>query len=167
MITDTMKKHNYSAGPCILPQEVFEKSAAAILDFNLMAETKSMYNTPPVFACYVALLITEWVMAQGGLKTMQALCGQRAALLYDYIDQSHFYVNTVYPHSRSRINIPFHLKKKELEPELLALVNSQGFKQLKGHRVKGGFRASMYNAMPLEGVQALINLLQQFEQKHR
>jgi phosphoserine aminotransferase len=139
----------------------------AILDFNLMAETKSMYNTPPVFACYVALLITEWVLANGGLKAMQALCEQRSSLLYDYIDNSNFYVNTVDKQSRSRINVPFNIKNRSLEPELLALATAQGFKQLKGHRVKGGFRASMYNAMPIEGVQALVKLLKQFEQKHR
>jgi phosphoserine aminotransferase len=145
------------------------RAIPAILDFSLMAETQSMYNTPPVFACYVALLITEWVMAQGGVQAMQDLCEQRSRLLYDYIDNSNFYVNSIDPASRSRINIPFNIKNNptELEPELLALATAQGFKQIKGHRVKGGFRASMYNAMPLEGVQALVNLLKQFEQKNR
>lgn len=144
-----------------------DKPIPAILDFGLMAETKSMYNTPPVFACYVAQLITEWMIAQGGLSAMQALAEQRSNLLYDYIDNSHFYVNNVHAQSRSRINVPFNINNRELEPELLALATQQGFMQLKGHRVKGGFRASMYNAMPLEGVEALVNLLKQFEQKHR
>lgn len=146
------------------------KPIPAILDFALMAETKSMYNTPPVFACYVALLMTEWVIAQGGVPAMQALCEQRSALLYNYINQSDFYINTIDKTSRSRINIPFNIiqsKAAQLEPELLALAAQLGFRQLKGHRVKGGFRASMYNAMPLEGVQALIELLKQFEQKYR
>ena len=149
-----------------------KKPIPAILDFNLLAESKSLYNTPPVFACYVALLITEWVIAQGGIQAMQALCAQRAALLYDYIDNSDFYVNTIHPLSRSRINIPFNIninknKSKILESELLAFSTAQGFKQLKGHRVKGGFRASLYNAMPLEGVEALVKLLKQFEQQNR
>ncbi len=144
-----------------------DKPIPAILDFGLMAETKSMYNTPPVFACYVAHLITEWMIAEGGLSAMQALSEKRSSLLYDYIDNSDFYVNNVHMSSRSRINVPFNIKNRALEPELLALATQQGFMQLKGHRVKGGFRASMYNAMPLEGVQALIKLLQQFEQKHR
>jgi phosphoserine aminotransferase len=162
------------AGMCVLiiRQSWLNKNnrpIPAILDFCLMAETKSMYNTPPVFACYVALLITEWVKAQGGVQAMQALCEERARLLYDYIDNSNFYINSITSSSRSRINIPFNIKNNpaELEPELLALATQLGFKQLQGHRVKGGFRASMYNAMPLEGVQALVNLLKQFEQKNR
>lgn len=160
------------AGVCVLiiRQACLKQTAKpipAILDFNLMAESKSMYNTPPVFACYVALLITEWIISAGGLPVMQRLAEQRSALLYDYLDNSNFYINAVNPLSRSRINVPFNIKNKALEPELLALATAQGFKQLKGHRVKGGFRASMYNAMPLEGVQALIDLLKQFEQKHR
>lgn len=160
------------AGVCVLIirqswLKQVDKPIPAILDFSLMSETKSMYNTPPVFACYVAHLITEWVIAQGGLGAMQALSEQRSSLLYDYIDNSNFYINTIHKQSRSRINIPFNIKNRELEPELLALATQQGFMQLKGHRVKGGFRASMYNAMPLEGVEALIHLLKQFEQKHR
>ena len=138
-----------------------------ILNYKLQAETQSMYNTPPTFAWYVAGEVFKWIKAEGGLTAMAELNQQKSAYLYDYLDQSDFYCNTVAANSRSRMNIPFHLKRVELEAQFLQAAQDAGLLFLKGHRVVGGMRASLYNAMPFEGVKALVEFMDNFaNQQH-
>ena len=130
-----------------------------------------MYNTPPTFAIYVAGLVFQWLkrFAYAG-KTGVAAIEQRnidkAALLYGALDASQLYDNRVALNCRSRMNVPFYLRDESLNDAFLAGAKDRGLLQLKGHKSVGGMRASIYNAMPLEGVQALVNYLQDFEAKH-
>ena len=137
-------------------------------DYKTVAEAQSMYNTPPTFGIYVAGLVFQWLkgFAYGG-KTGLAAIEQRnidkAALLYAALDGSSFYENRVAAHCRSRMNVPFFLRDERLNDAFLAGARDRGLLQLKGHKSVGGMRASIYNAMPLEGVQALVSYLKDFE----
>ncbi|MDF5124602.1 3-phosphoserine/phosphohydroxythreonine transaminase, partial [Vibrio parahaemolyticus] len=124
----------------------------SILDYTVLAEKESMFNTPPTFAWYLSGLVFKWLKAQGGVKAIEQVNRAKAALLYDYIDQSDFYRNGVHSANRSLMNVPFQLAKPELDATFLELPDAKGLKALKGHRAVGGMRASIYNAMPLEGV---------------
>ncbi|MGE3319130.1 MAG: 3-phosphoserine/phosphohydroxythreonine transaminase [Candidatus Berkiella sp.] len=135
-------------------------------DYTLCTENHSLMNTPPVFNWYVLGLVLEWVKQQGGLKTLQQEVEQKAKLLYKLIDSSDFYTNPVASNARSRINIPFRLPSEKLDSEFIAQADKAGLKQLKGHKVVGGCRASFYNAMPLSGVQALCDFMRDFEKTH-
>ena len=130
------------------------------------AENDSMLNTPPTYSIYIAGLVFEWLMAQGGVAAMEQKNIAKANLLYDYMDQTGFYSNPVAKQDRSRMNIPFKLKDESLDDAFLKGAQQNGMVQLKGHRSVGGMRASIYNAMPLEGVQALISYMKEFERKH-
>ncbi len=130
------------------------------------AEAESMLNTPPTYAIYIAGLVFEWLLAQGGLAKIEKKNIAKAALLYDYLDQSSFYVNPVAKADRSRMNIPFKLPDEALDEPFLKGAKAAGMVQLKGHRSVGGMRASIYNAMPIEGVQALVDYMQEFERRH-
>ncbi len=140
-------------------------------DYKTVAEAQSMYNTPPTFGIYVAGLVFQWLkgFAYGG-KTGLAAIEQRnidkAALLYAALDGSSFYENRVAAHCRSRMNVPFFLRDERLNDAFLAGARDRGLLQLKGHKSVGGMRASIYNAMPLEGVQALVSYLKDFETRH-
>ncbi|EGQ8216766.1 3-phosphoserine/phosphohydroxythreonine transaminase [Vibrio parahaemolyticus] len=138
----------------------------SILDYKVLAEKESMFNTPPTFAWYLSGLVFKWLKAQGGVKSIETVNREKAKLLYDYIDQSDFYRNGVHPSNRSLMNVPFQLAKPELDATFLELADAKGLKALKGHRVVGGMRASIYNAMPLEGVQALVDFMKEFEQNY-
>jgi len=132
-----------------------------LMDYRTFKGTLN-YATPPVFNCYLAGKMFDWVRMQGGVEVLGALNRQKAALLYDYIDQSDFYVCDV-PHSlRSIFNVCFYLKKPQLEARFVLLAERQGLFGLKGHRFAGGLRASLYNAMPLVGVEVLIDFMQEF-----
>ena len=135
-------------------------------DYRLVAEAGSMYNTPPTYAIYIAGLVFQWLKAQGGLAAMQARNEAKAALLYDYLDGSAFFSNPVDRDCRSRMNVPFHLRDPSLDAAFLAGAQARGLVQLKGHRIVGGMRASLYNAMPVEGVEALVAWMREFEQAH-
>ncbi|WP_026374969.1 3-phosphoserine/phosphohydroxythreonine transaminase [Aestuariibacter salexigens] len=137
----------------------------SILDYQLAASHDSMYNTPPTFAWYLAGLVFKWVKQQGGVATMQAHNHKKAALLYQAIDASELYQNNVAVEYRSRMNVTFQLRDPALDAAFLKQAEAQGLMALKGHRMVGGMRASIYNAMPLEGVQALVNFMQEFERK--
>jgi phosphoserine aminotransferase len=136
-------------------------------NYQIQAEYDSMYNTPPTYAIYIAGLVFQHVKRLGGLKAMEAHNAQKAAVLYDYLDESAFFSNPVARADRSLMNVPFKLKDPALDDEFLEGAQAAGMIQLKGHRLVGGMRASIYNAMPIEGVQALVAYMKKFEVAHR
>jgi phosphoserine aminotransferase len=135
-------------------------------DYKTVADNESMYNTPPTYAIYIAGLVFHWIKAQGGLPAMDARNRAKAALLYDYLDASAFFRSPVARDCRSLMNVPFKLKDEALDAAFLKGAEARGMVQLKGHRSVGGMRASIYNAMPLEGVQALVAYMKEFEAQH-
>ncbi|MCT6699368.1 3-phosphoserine/phosphohydroxythreonine transaminase [Rheinheimera sp. 4Y26] len=138
----------------------------AILDYRLAAENDSMFNTPPTYAWYLAGLVFEWLKRQGGVEAMGKLNQKKADTLYGYIDQSDFYRNDVAPQYRSWMNVPFLLADERLNDLFVSEAENAGLLALKGHRMVGGMRASIYNAMPLAGVQTLVTFMQEFERVH-
>lgn len=132
-------------------------------DYATVAKHQSMYNTPPTFSIYMAGLTFQWLKRQGGVAEMERRNVAKAALLYDFIDASGFYVNKVARDCRSRMNVPFFLRDESRNDAFLAGAKACGLLQLKGHKSVGGMRASIYNAMPVEGVQALVNYMREFE----
>ena len=135
-------------------------------NYRLQAENDSMYNTPPTYAIYIAGLVYQHVKALGGLKAMEEHNRAKAALLYDYLDDSGFYRSPVAREDRSLMNVPFKLKDDALDESFLKGAQAKGMIQLKGHRSVGGMRASIYNAMPIEGVKALVAYMKEFEAKN-
>lgn len=135
----------------------------AVLDYTLMAEHRSLYNTPPIFAWYCCGLMFQWLKAQGGLIAMAQHNQQKANQLYQFIDQQHGYINRIHPRNRSRMNVPFWLSRSDLEPIFLKQASEAGLYALKGHQAVGGLRASLYNAMPLAGINALIDFMKTFD----
>ncbi|MBI3951851.1 MAG: 3-phosphoserine/phosphohydroxythreonine transaminase [Acidobacteria bacterium] len=140
-----------------------------MLDYHVQAKNKSVYNTPTVFAIYITMLVTRWLLEEiGGLEKMAAINQQKAQLLYDVIDQSDgFYRGHARPDSRSVMNVTWRLPNETLEQEFVKQALGRGLYELKGHRSVGGIRASIYNAMPLEGVQALCDFMAEFEERQR
>lgn len=138
----------------------------SIFDYGITAKHNSMFNTPPTYAWYLSGLVFKWLKAQGGLSQIAELNSQKAMLLYDYIDQSDFYSNHVDAMYRSKMNVPFFLADEALNTTFLAEAAEQGLMTLKGHRIVGGMRASIYNAMPLEGVKTLVHFMRDFEKRH-
>ncbi len=134
-------------------------------NYKTVADNQSMYNTPPTYAIYMAGLVFQWLKRQGGIAAMEARSKAKAALLYDAIDRSQLYLNKVAVNCRSRMNVPFFLRDESLNEAFLAGARAHGLLQLKGHKSVGGMRASIYNAMPIEGVQALVDYMREFEQK--
>ncbi len=132
-------------------------------NYQLVADNQSMYNTPPTYSIYIAGLVFQWLKQQGGIAAMEARNIAKAQLLYDFLDSSSFYVNKVAKNCRSRMNIPFFLRDESRNEAFLAGAKAANLLQLKGHKSVGGMRASLYNAMPLEGVQALVAYLREFE----
>ena len=135
-------------------------------DYKTVADNGSMYNTPPTYAIYIAGLVFQWLKAQGGLAEMARRNAAKAALLYDCIDASGLYRCPVDRACRSLMNVPFRLRDEALDAAFLEGAQARGLVQLKGHRSVGGMRASIYNAMPLAGVQALVDHLREFEARH-
>ncbi len=135
-------------------------------DWKLVAENNSMYNTPPTYAIYIAGLVFQWLKRQGGVAAMEQRNIAKAKLLYGYFDSTDFYSNKVAKDCRSRMNVPFFLKDESLNDTFLVGAKERGLLQLKGHKSVGGMRASIYNAMPIEGVHALVDYLKDFEKKH-
>ncbi len=132
-------------------------------DYKTVADNQSMYNTPPTYAIYMAGLVFQWLKRQGGVSEMEQRSIAKAQLLYGAIDGSQFYVNKVAPDCRSRMNVPFFLRDESRNDDFLAGAKARGLLQLKGHKSVGGMRASLYNAMPLAGVQALVDYMNEFE----
>lgn len=159
------------AGLCIIivREDLLGKASAitpAVLNWKTQAENQSMINTPPTYSIYIAGLVFEWLLAQGGVAAIEKVNIAKANLLYDYIDSTDFYLNNVAINNRSRMNIPFFLKDESLNDAFLKGAEANGLLQLKGHRMVGGMRASIYNAMPIEGVQALVSYMKAFESAH-
>lgn len=137
------------------------------LDYKTHSENESMYNTPPTFAIYMASLVFEWLQELGGVEEMEKINREKAAILYDYLDESDFFTTPVEKASRSLMNIPFVTPSKELDALFLEKAEKHGLMTLKGHRSVGGMRASIYNAMPVEGVKRLVEVMAEFEKEHR
>jgi phosphoserine aminotransferase len=135
-------------------------------NYKTVAQNQSMYNTPPTYSIYIAGLVFKWLKQQGGIAAMEARNMAKAELLYQAIDSSSLYQNRVAADCRSRMNVPFYLRNEQLNEAFLAGARERRLLQLKGHKSVGGMRASIYNAMPLEGVQALVNYLREFEAQH-
>jgi phosphoserine aminotransferase len=141
-------------------------SAPTMFDYKTHADNDSMYNTPPTYGIYIAGLVFKWLKNRGGLAAMEKQNIAKSKLLYDYIDSTGFYNSPVALENRSRMNVPFTLKDAALDEAFLKGAKEQGLVQLKGHRSVGGMRASIYNAMPVEGVQALMEYMKAFEKSH-
>ena len=134
-----------------------------VFDYKVQAEAESMYNTPPTYGIYIAGLVFKHLLAKGGLVAMEAQNRAKAKLIYDLLDASSLYQSPVALENRSLMNIPFTLKDAALDEDFLKQAKAAGLVQLKGHKSVGGMRASIYNAMPIEGVQALVAFMQDFE----
>ncbi|HLX01443.1 MAG TPA: 3-phosphoserine/phosphohydroxythreonine transaminase [Trinickia sp.] len=134
-------------------------------EWKTVAENNSMYNTPPTYAIYIAGLVFKWLKKLGGLKAIEARNIEKSKLLYSAIDSSAFYVNKVERASRSRMNVPFFLADESRNEDFLAGAKALGLLQLKGHKSVGGMRASIYNAVPLEGVKTLVEYMKEFERR--
>jgi phosphoserine aminotransferase len=135
-------------------------------NYQLQAENDSMFNTPPTYAIYIAGLVFKHVKAMGGLQAMEAHNRAKAKVLYDYLDASKYFRNPVAPADRSLMNVPFKLRDDAMDDAFLKGAQARGMIQLKGHRSVGGMRASIYNAMSMEGVQALVAYMKEFEAQH-
>jgi len=142
------------------------KELPSILDYTVLAENESMFNTPPTFAWYLSGLVFKWLKEQGGVHELDKRNQAKADLLYGTIDSSDFYRNDVAVANRSRMNVPFQLADSALDKLFIDESFAAGLHALKGHRVVGGMRASIYNAMPLEGVKALTDFMVDFERRH-
>lgn len=139
----------------------------AILDWKLMSDKDSMYNTPPTYGIYVLGLVLQWVEEQGGLKAMQELAEKRSSMLYDYLDSQDFYKPVARKDSRSHMNVTFRTGNDELDAKFAKESMAAGMSNLKGHRSVGGMRASIYNAMPVEGVEKLIGFMKKFAEENK
>jgi phosphoserine aminotransferase len=141
-------------------------STSSIFDYKKQADSGSMLNTPPTYNWYLLGLVLEWLKDQGGLAAVEARNIRKSQKLYAAIDASGYYSNPIDPACRSRMNVPFRLANADLEKTFLTEAKKAGLVNLEGHRSVGGFRASIYNAMPEEGVDALIEFMREFERKH-
>lgn len=154
----------------IVKNELLEKKAfpevPSMLSYPVQAQHRSLYATPPVFNCYLADKMFSWVKEQGGIEALYKQNCIKSDLLYQYIDSSNFYFNSVAKEARSLVNVCFLLKKPELEAQFIALAHQRGLVALAGHRTVGGLRASLYNAMPISGVEALIEFMSVFAKEN-
>ncbi|WP_425482343.1 3-phosphoserine/phosphohydroxythreonine transaminase [Enterobacteriaceae endosymbiont of Donacia thalassina] len=139
------------------------KELPSVLDYQIISKHNSMFNTPPTFSLYLSGLVLKWLKKKGGIKYISKINKQKAELLYSTIDKSEFYINNIKYYNRSITNIVFHLKNPEKENLFLQKSRENGLYYLKGHKIIGGIRASIYNAMPLEGIKKLINFMNDFE----
>ncbi len=138
------------------------KETPTMLDYKVMADNGSMYNTPPCYCIYIAKLVYEWILGLGGLEAMKARNEEKAKLLYDYLDGQDYYIAPVAKDSRSMMNVTFVTGDAELDKKFAAEASAAGLKNLKGHRSVGGMRASIYNAMPKAGVEKLVAFMEAF-----
>ena len=140
-------------------------SVPDLQSWKIQHKQGSRLNTPPTYAWYMAGLVFEWIEAAGGVERMAELNQHKAGTLYQYLDQSEFYLNDIPAEFRSRMNIPFQIVDDSLHGRFIAEAEAAGLSSLKGHRSVGGMRASIYNAMPIEGIEALVSFMQNFESK--
>ena len=137
-----------------------------MLKYKIHADNNSLYNTPPCYNIYICGKVFKWIKKMGGLSAMKEHNEKKAAVLYDFLDQSKLFKGTVRKEDRSLMNVPFVTGDKELDAEFIKAAEAAGFVNLKGHRTVGGMRASIYNAMPIEGVEKLVAFMKDFEAKH-
>jgi len=137
-----------------------------MLDYRTHVKAKSMYNTPPAYSVYICGLVFKWLKEKGGIKAMQEINEKKAAILYDFLDSSKLFKGTVEVKDRSLMNVPFITGCDELDAKFLKEAKANGFENLKGHRSVGGMRASIYNAMPIEGIEALVAFMTKFEKEN-
>ncbi|MCI6676131.1 MAG: 3-phosphoserine/phosphohydroxythreonine transaminase [Clostridiales bacterium] len=137
-----------------------------MLQYKTHADADSLYNTPPCYGIYICGKVFKWLKKRGGLSAMKEYNEKKAAILYDYLDQSKMFHGTVEPASRSLMNVPFVTGDKDLDAKFVKEAEAAGFVNLKGHRTVGGMRASIYNAMPIEGVEALVAFMKKFEEEN-
>ncbi len=153
----------------IIREDLLGKARACtptMLNYQVMADNGSMYNTPPTYCIYIARLVYEWILSLGGLQKMQERNARKAALLYDYLDGQNYYIAPVEKSSRSMMNVTFLTGNPDLDKQFVAQATERGFVNLKGHRSVGGMRASIYNAMPYEGVEKLVAFMKEFAAKN-
>ncbi|RLQ96844.1 3-phosphoserine/phosphohydroxythreonine transaminase [Falsibacillus albus] len=143
------------------------ENCPTLLNYETYSKNQSLYNTPPTFSIYVAKLVFEWLKQKGGIAAIEKTNRQKAGMLYDFIDQSKLFHSLVKPGSRSLMNIPFTAESDELNAAFIKQAGEKGLVNLKGHRSVGGMRASIYNAMPVKGVQALIDFMESFEKANK
>ena len=154
---------------CIVRKDLLGRAldiTPTIFNWTEQAEHDSMVNTPPTYSIYIAGLVFEWLIQQGGLVQIEKMNIAKANLLYEYFDSTQFYHSPVHKADRSRMNVPFWLQDEALNENFLSGAQQRGLLQLKGHRSVGGMRASIYNAMPIEGVRTLVDYLKEFERSH-
>ena len=144
-----------------------KENIPVLMEYNTIADNDSMYNTPPTFSIYVLGLMLEWIDSLGGLEVMQKRNEEKAKLLYDYLDQSDFYHVHSDKDNRSFMNVTFTCPNKDLDAKFVKESIAAGMSNLKGHRSVGGIRASIYNAMPLDGVQTLLDFMKKFEEENK
>ena len=153
----------------IVREDLLGKSSPicpTMLDYKTAADNDSMYNTPPTFAWYLAGLVFEWILSLGGVDAIASINARKAKKLYSFIDKSDFYSNPVVMDNRSLMNVPFILSNSDLDKTFLSESEEAGLFNLKGHRSVGGMRASIYNAVPEEAVDALISFMADFERRY-
>ena len=134
-----------------------------MLNYQVMADNNSLYNTPPCYTIYICKLVLEWIKDQGGIEAVYANNCKKAKILYDFLDNSKMFNSTVATEDRSLMNVPFVTGNEELDAKFVKEATAAGFVNLKGHRSVGGMRASIYNAMPIEGVEKLVAFMAEFE----
>ncbi|MCQ2379769.1 MAG: 3-phosphoserine/phosphohydroxythreonine transaminase [Victivallaceae bacterium] len=150
-----------------LAERTDNSKVPTMLRYSTYIENESMFNTPPTFGIYILSLVTDWIIAKGGIAGVEKVNNAKAAMLYDFLDSSSFFRSTVAKADRSRMNVVFRTPNDETDAKFVAEAKAAGLMELKGHRLVGGCRASIYNAMPVEGVQALIDFMKKFELENR
>lgn len=138
-----------------------------MLKYKTHADNGSMYNTPPCYGIYICGKVFKWIKKQGGLSAMKVRNEEKAKILYDFLDQSELFKGTVRKEDRSLMNVPFVTGSEELDAKFVKEAKEAGFENLKGHRTVGGMRASIYNAMPKEGVEKLVEFMKKFEENNK
>lgn len=150
----------------LIPEEV-DKCVPTMLAYKTQADAGSLYNTPPCYTIYMCGKVFKWLKKMGGLEAMKERNEKKAKILYDFLDQSEMFKGTVVPEDRSLMNVPFVTGDEELDAKFVKEAKAAGFENLKGHRTVGGMRASIYNAMPIEGVEALVEFMKKFEEENK
>ncbi len=151
---------------CIIREDMLGKArdiTPTMLDYKIHADNDSLYNTPPCYTIYMCKLVLDWIKSIGGLEAMAERNYKKAEMLYSFLDSSEMFKGTVVPEDRSLMNVPFITGNDELDAKFVKAATEAGFVNLKGHRSVGGMRASIYNAMPIEGVEKLIEFMKEFE----
>ena len=150
----------------LITDDVLE-GTPTMLQYKIHADNQSLYNTPPAYGIYICGKVFKWIKKMGGLDAMKKHNEKKAKILYDFLDQSELFKGTVVPKDRSLMNVPFVTGNEELDAKFVAEAKAAGFENLKGHRTVGGMRASIYNAMPIEGVKALVEFMKKFEEENK